>query len=215
MLFTLTGSSGSGKSTLARVLANRVPGLAVHDFDEVGVPDHPDQVWRNRTMQRWVRRALAYQHEGIDLLLSGQSPLGEVLACPSAPELDGIAVCLVDVVDELRRDRLARRPDAPRSVRHLDALLGWAEWHRGHARDPRHLPEAITSRSWPDMAWERWSGWTAGDPRWHTHVLDTSTESVGESAGQLADWIDAQRAACRAGRLPLGNGWTGYQVGRE
>lgn len=57
----------------------------------------------------WVRRTLEYQHRGIDVLLTGQSPLGEVLAVPSASLLDGIAVCLVDVADEVRRVRLDER----------------------------------------------------------------------------------------------------------
>src|SRR5690606_16668863 len=60
----------------------------------------------------WVRRALEYQRDGIDLLSAGQSPLGEVLTAPSAPLLDGIGVCLVDVADEARCERLARRDGA-------------------------------------------------------------------------------------------------------
>ncbi|MFF3712946.1 hypothetical protein [Streptomyces phaeochromogenes] len=59
--------------------------------------------------EMWVRRALEYQDRGVDLLLTGQSPLAEVLASPSAPLLDGIAVCLVDVSDEARRRRLTQR----------------------------------------------------------------------------------------------------------
>src|SRR5207253_9418828 len=46
---------------------------------------------------------------GLDVLLAGQSPLGEVLASPSAIELKGIAACLLDVDDRLRRQRLERR----------------------------------------------------------------------------------------------------------
>lgn len=42
-------------------------------------------------------------------VLAGQSPLGEVLACPSAPALDGLAVCLMDVEDGERLRRLDAR----------------------------------------------------------------------------------------------------------
>lgn len=38
MLLKLTGSSCSGKSTLAFAVADRLQQVAVHDFDEVGVP---------------------------------------------------------------------------------------------------------------------------------------------------------------------------------
>ena len=41
MLLKLTGSSGAGKTTLAFALADRLDGVVVHDFDEVGVPDPP------------------------------------------------------------------------------------------------------------------------------------------------------------------------------
>jgi hypothetical protein len=85
MLLKLTGSSCSGKSTLAFSVGDRLRQIAVHDFDEVGVPERPDRRWRHRTTELWVRRALEYQDRGVDLLLTGQSPLGEVLAAPSAP----------------------------------------------------------------------------------------------------------------------------------
>ncbi|MFF7983157.1 hypothetical protein ACFZDK_29245 [Streptomyces sp. NPDC007901] len=170
MLFKLTGSRCSGKTTLARSVADRLQQVAVHDFDEIGVPERADRQWRHRMTEHWVRRALAYRSRGIDLLLTGQSPLGEVLATPSAPLLDGIAVCLIDVADEDRRDRLAGRWDAGA----VNAFLGWAAWHRGHAQDPRHRPDVVTNDCWPDMVWHRWTGWTAEDPRWCTHLLDTT-----------------------------------------
>ena len=208
VLLTLTGSSCSGKSTLAFSVADRLRRVAVHDFDEVVVPERPDRRWRQRTTESWVRRALEYQALGIDLLLTGQSPLGEVLAAPSAPLLDGIAVCLVDIADEARRDRLGTRDAGRWDARAVDAFLGWAAWHRGHARDPRHLPEAITGGGWPGMAWHRWTRWTAGDPRWVTHVVDTTGQPVATSADQVEQWVAEQRDAHRAGRLPLRRGWT-------
>src|ERR1051326_8971980 len=109
MLLALTGSSGGGKTTLAYALAGRVPSLAVHDFDEWGVPSDADTAWRQRTGEHWLRRAYAIQETGRDLLLTGQSPLGEILATPSAYGLDGIAMCLVDVDDDERVERLTRR----------------------------------------------------------------------------------------------------------
>lgn len=83
----------------------------------------------------------------MDLLLTGQSPLGEVLAAPSAPLLDGIAVCLVDVADEVRRDRLAARDAGKWDAATVDAFVGWAAWHRGHARDPGYRPGVIIDGS--------------------------------------------------------------------
>lgn len=155
VLLKLTGSSCSGKSTLAFAVADRLRDVVVHDFDEVGVPRDADRHWRHRITELWVRRALEYQERGLDLLLTGQSPLGEILAAPSAPKVDGIALCLVDVDDEIRRTRLAHRDPGRWDASAVDAFLGWAAWHRGHARDPRHRPEVITgdsARTWPGTA---------------------------------------------------------------
>ncbi|MFI7136027.1 hypothetical protein ACIBQ1_61015 [Nonomuraea sp. NPDC050153] len=207
MLLKLTGSSCSGKTTLAFSLADRLRRVAVHDFDEVGVPERPDGHWRTRTLELWVRRALEYQDQGIDLLLTGQSPLGEVLAVPSAPLLDGIAVCLVDTTDDVRRDRLTKRDPGRWDAAAVDAFLGWAAWHRRHARDPRHRPGVIIGGGWPDMAWHRWTGWVAEDPRWCTHLLDTTDQAVEQSVGQIEQWVTRQRDAHRSGRLALLRGW--------
>jgi hypothetical protein len=149
----------------------------------------------------WVRRALEFQDRGLDLLLTGNSPLGEVLAAPSAPQLNGIAVCLIDVADQERRDRLAVRDKGRWDHAAIDAFCGWAAWHRGHARDPRYRPEVIISGSWPEMAWHRWTGWTAEDPRWHTHVIDTSGRPLAASVDQAERWVTEQREAHRSGRL--------------
>lgn len=203
MLLKLTGSSCSGKSTLAFTVADRLAQVAVHDFDEVGVPPGADTRWRQRMTEHWIRRALEYQSDGIDLLLPGQSPLGEVLAAPSAPLLDGIAVCLVDVAGDVRRTRLADRG----TWQSVGALINWAAWHRGHAADPQHQPAVITAGSWPDMAWNRWNRWTAADPRWACDLIDTTGQTITESAGQLEQWVTAQRQAHHAGTLPLSRGW--------
>ncbi|MGW6599393.1 hypothetical protein [Streptomyces sp. NPDC055036] len=71
-----------------------------------------------------MRRALEYQNRGIDVLLTRQSPLGELLAAPSAPLLNGIAMCLVDVADDVRRVRLAERAPGRWDAPAVDAFLG-------------------------------------------------------------------------------------------
>ena len=94
MLLVLGGSSGAGKSAIRLFLDGDGKALlaglklASHDFDEHGVPDDADSVWRQQTGERWLRRAIEYRADGIDLLLSANLPLGEILAAPSAPERD-------------------------------------------------------------------------------------------------------------------------------
>lgn len=200
MLLYLTGSSCSGKTTLATLLAQRVPDLAVHDVDEPGVP-------RDASTEHWVRRALKYQSHGRDTLVVGQAPLGEVLATPSAPLIDGIAVCLLDVDDNVRRTRLAQRDPGKWDAAATDAFINWARWHRGHARDPRHRPEVLVTRDEPGMSWNRWKPWPTGDPRWAVHVVDTTDQPLERSLDQLEAWVTEQRHAQRSGTLPLGRGW--------
>jgi hypothetical protein len=64
VLLELTGSSCSGKTTLAYAVGERLGRLAVHDFDELGVPEAADQRWRNRMTEMCVRRVLEYQDCG-------------------------------------------------------------------------------------------------------------------------------------------------------
>jgi hypothetical protein len=188
MLLTISGSSCSGKTTVVRA-CGPVDGLVWHDFDEIGVPAGADVVWRQRSLEQWIRRALRYQADGRDMLLTGQSPLGEVLACPSATALNGVAACLLDVDDEVRRQRLTRRDPGKWDARATEAFLGWARWQRAHAADRTHRPEAITAGGWDRMRWERWNDL----PHWAVTVIDTTGRTVGESAAELRRWIDGHR----------------------
>jgi len=165
VLFVLTGSSAAGKSAVLPGLRSRVRALAVYDFDELGVPSDADETWRRRGNERWVRRALEHQAHGTDTLVAGRSPPAEWRAAPSAPRLDGIAACLIDVADDMRIARLAQR-----RARHgwppealVGELLAWAAWHREHADDAL--------------------------------VLDTTHATVAETCDAIAAWIAGLRAA--------------------
>ena len=196
MLFLVFGSSGAGKTAALNAFRGRVRDLAVHDFDEIGVPPHPTRLWRHRGNEQWVRRALAYQAQGVDLLLAGQTPLGELLATPSARLLDGIAACLIDCDDATRAERLGAR-GVEWFDRHDAALhdyLSWAEWMRQHASDPCARQEVIVANDGaPDMQWERWVDWSADDPRWCVHVIDTTSVPVEHVADEVAAWIERER----------------------
>jgi hypothetical protein len=142
-----------------------VTDLAIHDFDEIGVPPGADAAWRRRANEDWVRRALDFRAQGMDMLLAGQTPLGELLEAPSAPRLEAISACLLDCDDETRIARLrARGPEwFTRSAGELQDYLNWAEWLRSHARER------------------------------HVRVIDTSALSAEQVADELAAWIAAER----------------------
>lgn len=206
MFFLLFGSSCSGKTLVLDALRGRVDALVVHDFDEIGVPAGADLAWRHRANEEWVRRALEHQARGTDLLLAGQTPLGELLATPSASRLEATSACLLDCDDVIRLERLtARGPEwLSQTGGTLRTYVNWAGWMRGHAADPRSSVDVIRcDAAWDEMRWSRWNLWRAGDPRWRVRVVDTSASPVEEVAGELVEWIGEERALLRAGTHPL------------
>jgi hypothetical protein len=204
VLFLVFGASAAGKTIALDALRGRLADLAIHDFDEVGVPSDADKRWRQRSNEVWVDRALDYQAQGVDLLLAGQTPLGELLASRSAPLLEAISACLIDCYDATRNARL-RTGDVAfrRSAGDLQDQLNWAEWLRRHAEDPAWRPEVIREGTSDELRWQRWSSWQRGDPRWRVRVVDTTSLPVGQVADLLAAWIDEERALVRSGAHPL------------
>lgn len=205
MLFLLFGSSGSGKTFVLDALRERLPEVAIHDFDETGVPPGADTAWRHRRNELWVQRVLAYQAAGVDVVLAGQTPFGELLASPSADKLDGVVACLLDCDDEVRIERLEARGQEwfARPGADLQALLSWADWMRHHATDPAFRPEAIRQADGASgMRCERWSDWSGDDPRWRVHVIDTSHLPVERVADELAGWIEEERSRRHEARHP-------------
>ena len=167
MLFLLIGSSAAGKTFALDELRRRGLDMAIHDFDEIGVPPGADQAWRRRSNEVWIRRALDLQAEGRDLLLAGQTPYAELLASPSATLLDAVAVCLIDCDDETRLARIrARGPEwLSRSGAELADYLAWAEWLRRHA----------------------------GEPGGRLATVDTSGVPVERVADAVVEWIETER----------------------
>ena len=222
VLFLVFGSSAAGKTTTLKLVRERLPGLAVHDFDELQPPPGAALGWRHQANEVWVRRALRYQAEARDLLLAGQTPFGELLATPSAARLEAISACLIDCDDATRAARLEGRESDwfERAAGRLQADYSWPEWierhinwgrwMRAHAADPTWRVDVIrVPASQTEMRWERWSDWVAGDARWRVHVIDTTALPVEQVADELVEWIEEERGLLRAGRHPLTltSGW--------
>jgi hypothetical protein len=206
MLFILTGSSGAGKTAVLGHLVGAVANLAVHDFDEVGIPNGADNRWRQQETEAWVTRAIRYHARSIDTLVAGQTPLGEWLAVPSVTRVNGVAACLLDVNPEVQTERLASRGRTPRDPA-LKDLTTWAAWHRTHAVDPQHEQGVLTENGWEGMRWERWDRWTSQHPCWTCSIFDTSHMPVEETAAKVRGWIDESRRLHARGELPLGGRW--------
>jgi energy-coupling factor transporter ATP-binding protein EcfA2 len=155
MFMLVTGASGAGKSTVRRLIADQLsPEVECVELgDVVTVPAFPTIAWRQRATEAVLERALALQAEDRHLLLCGDPvAAGEVIAAPSADELAGCAVCLLDVRRHARTIRLSERGDDPRLLADHQAF---ADWMRGHARDPEHMTHVLTTNGWEGMRWER------------------------------------------------------------
>ena len=185
MLFLISGASGSGKSHLKHQLERWEPERLWLDFDDPAVPPDPGKAGRQRRLEGWLGPVLDAQARGQDAILFGQSPLGELLAAPSALRLTGVRALLLDVGDVERVARLRQRGTPEHASQDM---LNWAAWHRLHASDPRWRPDVLSEDSWPEMAWSRWADWQAGDPRWRVTVLDSSGLNVTETARLLQEW---------------------------
>jgi hypothetical protein len=197
VLLLVTGASGSGKSATLAAMASRLPAgrVTCAEFDSVGVPAGADQAWRHGTVEHWVRSAAGEQLQGRHLILFGQVPVGELLAAPSAGRLEAIAACLLHCSPVIRRERLAARGMREDE---LADHLAFGQWFRGHMSDPAYQPEVIKVATGVPMRWDRWSDWTAGDPRWSFEVIDTGALTPGQTADRVAAWA----GAVLAGHLP-------------
>src|SRR5947209_8054353 len=100
------------------------------------------RAWRQQTTDAAVRQAVALQPCGRHLLLAGDPvPAVEVLAAPSAPALDAVAVCLLDAAPEAQAERLAARGNPVELLPHRQAF---AEWMRKQATDPLHMTHVVS-----------------------------------------------------------------------
>jgi hypothetical protein len=208
MLFVLSGSSGSGKTTLAREVIARAPRIEVRELGEIASEpwnrERSGLWWRRDLTERWIQHAVELEAEGIDLLVT-ELVLGEVLAAPSAPNLLGIAACLLHCDDDETVRRIRARGEIDDVE--LGHFLNWSHWLAGHYDDPQFWLDPILSDEDTRWSWARWRHWTRGDPRWSVLQIDTTDEPVETSVGRLLDWIEDQRRRRASGRLALSGRW--------
>lgn len=185
VLLLVTGASGVGKSTVRALVA---PELApavecVELLMLTPMPRAMTKVWRQQTAELAVRRAVELQESGRHLLLAGDPvPAIELVAAPSAPELDAIAVCLLDASPTAQAERLTERGDPAELLVHHQAF---ADWMRQQARDPLHMTHVVADDSWEEMRWDRLEQLA---PVWRMHTIDTTEMSRQAVAADLVDW---------------------------
>src|SRR4051794_40531583 len=142
MFFLVTGASGVGKSTVRKLIEAEIAGqVAVCELATLGITPEWSLRWRHQAVEQVVQLALQKQRSGMHFLLCGDPvPPGELYAVPSAVELEGIRVCLLDVSPEKQSERLTQRGDPSELI---PQHVMFAEWMRHHVRDHRYRPDVI------------------------------------------------------------------------
>ena len=151
--------------------------------DLAPLPTARTRGWRQQAAEMAVRWAVALLTSGRHLLLAGDPVAAiEIVAAPSASQLDAVSVCLLDASAEEQAARLTARGDDPTLLVHHQAF---AEWMRRQASDPMHMPHVVSDQGWEQMRCERLEQLA---DRWRMHTIDTSHLSREEVAAEVLEW---------------------------
>jgi hypothetical protein len=189
VLLLITGASGVGK-TSARIAIEGKLGAAVEcvELHHVLPPSSPAQmnrVWRQHAAEVAVGRAIELQAEGRHLLLAGDPvPAIEIVAAPSSPGLNAVAVCLFHADPDAQAARLAERGDHA-GLALLPDHEAFADWMRCQATDPLYMSHVASADGWDAMRWDRLPRVAAC---WAMEVIDTSHLSRSEVASRALAW---------------------------
>ena len=194
MLFLISGAAATGKTSAVRILKDKLDNFECHDFDATPVKDGTN---RREVNEEWVQKALKAQENGKDFLLSAHTPLGELLACPSAIKLYGIKCCVLDCHDFVRVERYLARVQSEEWPLCMDPLC-WAVFHRMHAHDPQWEQRVVVDKELPDFGWKRWTNWQKGDERWDVKIIDTTENEMDYTANLVQDWILEEKQKSQA-----------------
>ena len=182
-LYFIGGASGSGKTAVIPNLKELLgDGIAVYDFDDIGVPDGADKKWRQESTEKWLQKLLS---DDKDACLLGQIVLGEILSCPSAKKIDKINFCLLDVSDFERIGRLKKRNTYGADQN----MLNWAAWLRMHHQDPQWAQHVIQEDAASIMDFSRLSALKSYEEIANIKILDTTNFNLHEVAQGVADLI--------------------------
>jgi hypothetical protein len=188
MFFLVTGASGVGKTTVRKLIEAEIAGqVATCELAMLGLTPEWSLRWRHQAVEQVVQLALQKQGAGMHFLLCGDPvPPGELYAAPSAAELAGIQVCLLDISQEKQIERLTQRGDARELIPYH---VAFAEWMRHHVLDHRYRPEVIMNGGWEKMRWQVWNSDEVTRVPWSSHIIDTTDLKPIEVAEQVLSWM--------------------------
>lgn len=187
MIFFIIGSSGVGKSSVLPKLKKRQPSVNFHDFDDIGVPENADKIWRQQSTNAWLEKAA--KEKGDTCILGGAVP-GEILATPCYKKYHPeIKICLLDCTDEVRYQRLIER----QSYGPNQDIMNWASWLRLHCLMPNWQSHVIIDNAWQDMDFKEVQDKMNWRGCFDCSILDNSYDSVEETCEKLIQWMSINK----------------------
>lgn len=184
MIYFIIGASGSGKTACLPRLQTILKDYTVYDFDDIGVPDNADKKWRQEATEKWVSQ-LTTNGNNNNVILLGQMVLGEILASPSAKQLDKIELILLDCKDQVRIDRLKSRNTYGAN----QDTLNWSAWLRVHCSIPSWEQHVIKDDCSPIMKFSRWDNLKEWDSIANIEIIDTTRLTIDSVAQTIASLI--------------------------
>lgn len=186
-IFFIGGASGSGKTAIIPALKEKLPSnFKIYDFDDIGIPENADTSWRQEATEKWLQKITSDQK---NICLLGQIVLGEILACPTANELEKINYCLLDVDDFERIQRIRLRGSEKEATQEM---LNWASWLRMHTKDPQWTQNAIKESAWKNMNFSIWENMYQWPVKVESYTLNTTKQTIPQTAHNLNTWIQSQ-----------------------
>lgn len=185
MIYFIYGASGSGKSTLLPLLKDSGLDIEFHDFDDIGVPNDANKVWRQKATNTWVTKAL--ERKKATCILGGAVP-GEVVSSPSyiryTPDVHFL---LLDCTDTVRFKRLTER----NSYGPNQDIMNWSSWLRVHSINPQWEQHVIFEEAWGDMNFKSLKELSEWSDSVKPEVIDSTNETPIDTAQNIIGWLSS------------------------
>ncbi|MES2436797.1 MAG: hypothetical protein V4519_02195 [Patescibacteria group bacterium] len=121
-IFLIIGPNGVGKTTLIPLLQSKLShNFEIHDFDERGVPDNVDRIWRQSETLYWLELSKSNLLKRISTIICGFMKPAEIIEASNKLEIRPV-VCFLDINKENLEKRLLGRYQTEESIKNLERV---------------------------------------------------------------------------------------------
>ena len=124
-IYFISGASGVGKTSVIKHLKGILPeNYEVHDFDETGVPDNADSVWRKQRSNEWIKEGIEKLFNKQGFVVCGVSHPEEIESFKKIFTSTNIEMILLTAKDSVIRERLMKRNRDKKTKEDLERAAG-------------------------------------------------------------------------------------------